>query len=150
MDREKCDSCLFHGTTPELGNTNDPGRNCNISFEHKLSPAPRSSERANHDLTHQGLVCEWKTVHILVTCFYLYYTFHCHNCHNSGHYQSPCLLFETDRFGDWIVFPPPVGTSSEINRPSLRLCLVLSISPNLLGSTWRRRHNPDSEASGFN
>jgi hypothetical protein len=27
------------------------------------------------------------------------------NYHNSGHYSSFCILFKTQRFGDWILSP---------------------------------------------
>jgi hypothetical protein len=30
--------------------------------------------------------------------------------HNSGHYPSVCLLFETHRFGEWVLSPSSGGT----------------------------------------
>jgi hypothetical protein len=43
-----------------------------------------------------------------------------HNYHNSGYYPSSCLLFKTQRFGDWILSEPLSG--------------IYSVGPN--GKSW--------------
>jgi hypothetical protein len=39
-------------------------------------------------------------------------TVYYYNIHDPGHYPSPCLLFKTQRFGDWIPSPSSGGTYS--------------------------------------
>jgi hypothetical protein len=42
--------------------------------------------------------------------------------HNSGHYSSSCLLFKTQRFGDWI--PSPSSGGSYSDGPNSKSCSV--------------------------
>jgi hypothetical protein len=75
-----------------------------------------------------------------------------YNYTNSGHYPSSCPLFKIQRLGDWILSPSSGATCSvESNRSSNCLralgpeTLDLSVGPNWVRSTLRRRQNPVSE-----
>jgi hypothetical protein len=85
------------------------------------------------------------------------------NYHNSGYYPLSCLLFKTQRFGDWILSSSSEGTYSFGRKQRLaasaesskvgstwrvrRQRLALSIGQNWLSTTWRKRQNPVSETS---
>jgi hypothetical protein len=73
----------------------------------------------------------------------------------SGHYPSSAFYLK-QRFGDWILFRLQVEPTQfdliERASPYLRRLstgLALSIGPNWVGSTWRRKQNPVSETLSF-
>jgi hypothetical protein len=81
------------------------------------------------------------------------------------HYPSSCLLFKTQRFGEWILSPSSGGTYSvgpnrwicslspdspvSVSGERERERLPISVGPNWVVTTWRRGQNTVSETLCF-
>jgi hypothetical protein len=95
---------------------------CNQMRSRHLPVDHKAKHGLNHMFIDTTIRCTNATGHGGCTCRH-FQKFRRNSCllnyHNSGHFQTSCLLFKTQRFREWILFPSPIR----------RQRLALSIEP---------------------